>query len=194
MKGPKELTFDQLNEARLKALRNAKELLGDAKLLFAHKRWPRVVFLCRVAEEEMGKYWYLVGARVVATAGKIDWKGFWKTFRSHMGKTQRLHHLELLGLKGKHLMRQLLELEKRANELERLRTSALYSDLSAKGFVSPGDVIGEKMAQGALKVNMGRLRLVELLEKKILKSGAALRDLTPEEVEAMLGEHRDTGI
>ena len=91
-------------------------------------------------------------------------------------------------------MRQLLELEKRANELQRVRTSALYSDVSTRGFVSPDEVIGEGLAKRVLKVNMARLELIDLIEKKILKSGAALRDLTLEEVEALLSEHRDLGI
>ena len=122
-KGAKQLTQDQLNQARLKALQNAKELLRDAKLLFICKRWPRVVFLCRTAEEEMGKYWFLVGATIISIAGEIDWKGFWRSYKNHKDKTVSVHHLELWRFKGTRLMRELLEIEKRANHLERVRTS-----------------------------------------------------------------------
>lgn len=188
-KGAKQLTRDQLTQARLKALRNAKELLQDAKLLVIGQRWPRVVFLCRTAEEEMGKYWFLVGATIVSIAGKIDWKGFWRTFRNHRDKTLGVLTLELWGFKGTQLMRELLEFEKRANDLERVRTSALYSDLSTNGFVSPDEVIGEDLAARALKAAMDRLELIELLEKKALRSGAALSNLTKEAVEELLSRH-----
>jgi AbiV family abortive infection protein len=188
-KGAKQLTRDQLTQARLKALRNAKEIVNDAKLLFIGKRWARVLFLCRTAEEEMGKYWFVVGAAIVAVAGKIDWKGFWKTFRDHKAKTLRVLHLELWGLKGTRLIEELAELDKRANALERARLSSLYSDFSDSGFVSPDEVIGEGLAAMALKDAMDRLKLIELLEKKVLRSGAALSSLTKEEVEELLRGH-----
>ncbi len=188
-KGTKQLTRDQLNQARLKALRNTKELLQDAKLLVISKRWPRVVFLCRTAEEEMGKYWFLVGATIVSIAGKIDWKGFWRTFRNHRDKTLGILHLELWGFKGTQLIRELLEIEKRAKALERIRTSALYSDFSTKVFVSPDEVIGEDLAARVLKAAMDRFELIKLIEEKALRSGAVLSSLTKEAVEELLRRH-----
>ena len=188
-KGTKQLTRDQLNQARLKALRNTKELLQDAKLLVISKRWPRVVFLCRTAEEEMGKYWFLVGATIVSIAGKIDWKGVWRTFRNHRDKTLGILHLELWGFKGTQLIRELLEIEKRAKALERIRTSALYSDFSTKVFVSPDEVIGEDLAARVLKAAMDRFELIKLIEEKALRSGAVLSSLTKEAVEELLRRH-----
>jgi len=190
MKVPKKLSINELNKARVKALQNAKELMKDAELLLQGKRWPRVVFLCRTAEEEMGKYWFLVGAAIAAISGKIDWKHFWKTYRNHKGKTMMLHHLELWGLKGTHLVRELLELEKRADSLGKVRECALYSDVSTKDFVSPEEVIGQHLATRVFKLDMDRLELLELIEKESLKSGAVLSNLTKESVEKLLSRYQ----
>ena len=58
-----------------------------------------------------------------------------------------------------------------------------------KGFVSPDEVIGEDLAARALKIDMERLELIELLEEKALRRGAELSNLTKQAVEELLRRH-----
>lgn len=189
----KQLTKDQLTEARVKALRNARELLEDAKILFRTKRWPRAFFLSRIAEEEMGKYWFLVAATVEATANKIDWKKFWKDYRNHEFKARRAVHLEMFGLPPFPRATELAKVDKLVSQIEKDRKSSLYSDISNNRFVSPDEVIGENLASQMLNIAEDRLELYELVEAKTLKSSGILDNLTKDKAEKLLKDSQSCG-
>ncbi len=85
----KKLSVEQVKIAREKALRNAKDLIKDAELLYENARWPRVVFLCQIAGEEIGKHILLSSLTIRLIAGdEINWKRVWKRLTSHREKLE----------------------------------------------------------------------------------------------------------
>jgi len=49
------LTLEQSVLVGVKSYQNADDLLKDAEVLFANKRWARTLYLCCIADEEIDK-------------------------------------------------------------------------------------------------------------------------------------------
>ena len=126
-----QLTVEALYKGRLAALENAYHLAADASMLMQNKRFPSSFFLANIATEELGKYALTVSTAVDAAKKSVDWKRFWKNFRSHKGKTQSLLALEdlynvLIGTSSSLFDRE--ENKKYAVAQEEVKMTALYAD------------------------------------------------------------------
>lgn len=65
---------------------NARDLHEEAKLLKAHEKYARAFFLCVLALEELIKIPIATNALFLSETDAQAWKGFWKTFNSHIAK------------------------------------------------------------------------------------------------------------
>jgi AbiV family abortive infection protein len=72
----------------IKSFENAKELIGEAQLLYDNSKYARALFIAQIAGEELGKHIICTGAIVNFMVGKFDIKRFTKRFYSHKEKTQ----------------------------------------------------------------------------------------------------------
>src|SRR5205807_491174 len=71
------------------ALRNARELLDDAQLLLAHKRFARSYALAHLAAEELSKVPMLYRIGLQMHAGlDVNWKQLEVRFLNHATKTR----------------------------------------------------------------------------------------------------------
>ncbi len=165
------LTREQLKEGRLKALANARDLVDEAQLLHADARWPRVVFLCHIAAEELGKYIMLMSAFVELTVDprQFDWNRFWKRFNSHHQKFTLLTFWEDLYLTrtgDKSLSQSLEDLAAATRELNTGKQKSLYADLTEGSFRAPRDLMGQKIASMALGLAQKRADLISSFEER----------------------------
>jgi|GEM_PF-1807445 len=175
------LTLEQVADGRLKALRNAEELVRDARCLYRKRRWPRALFLSQIAVEEAGKYFYLFSSCVAIVKGSIKWPLFWKTLRSHTEKTTLFLMMEGILLPGPDDPRQIAEFQGDARVLERAKMWSLYSDYETKEFFAPSEVIAHAMAKQALHLARNRVRLARLFESSADWS-STVRRITPSDI------------
>lgn len=90
-----QLSIDQIKKSRVKALQNAGELIHDAEILFKEERWPRVLFLCQISGEEIGKYIMLSSIFVKKISEvEINWKRVWQRLNSHTEKYELATYME----------------------------------------------------------------------------------------------------
>ncbi len=169
------LTREQLEEGRRKALENACKLVDEAGLLHANAHWPRVVFLCHIAAEELGKYIMLMSAFVELTVDPqdFDWHRFWKRFTSHGQKFTTLSFWEESRLTPDEIVMS-LELEedyfenlaKDVKMLDMGKQKSLYADVIEGSFRSPSDLFGEEIAFKALRLARKRVELIFSFEER----------------------------
>lgn len=167
----KKLTLKQLKGARLKTLRNAEDLIKEAEILYKNGRFPRIIFLCQIAGEEIGKY-FIIGSFIVdfIHKGDINWKKFWKRFLSHHEKLETLAFLEniLLGMEPpKKYGEYLKKMHQEICLLEQLKQKSIYTDFTNEKFYYPAEVITKKMASDCLRWAHGRLKLIKAFEKEL---------------------------
>ena len=186
-----QLTLEQVANGRLKALRNAEELVADARCLYRKRRWARALFLSQIAVEEVGKYFYLFSSCVMIIKGSIDWGRFWKTVRSHSDKTTLFLMMEdALLSEPSEKPRTIKEFKGDARILERGKMWALYSDYEQNDFFCSSEVIPRWLAKQALRLARNRVRFGSAFESSGDWS-SAIRRMTKadaERVEALLRE------
>ena len=170
----RQLSIKQIKLSRVKALQNANELIEDAEILFKEERWPRVLFLCQISGEEIGKYVMLSSLLVQQISEKeIDWKRIWKRLTSHTEKYELATFMENVFL-GKNLptdMKAILEynrmLKDESKELDRFKQNSLYCDFTGESTHCPSDIIGREIAESALKWAKGRINVFDILEESL---------------------------
>jgi len=153
---------------------NAERLIQDAELLLANGRHPSSFESSYFAMEEIAKFTdlYAVG-HIVVEGGAVNWKAFWKRWRTHPSKSLsfvmlgNLHHeVAALG----HVDGDQIEYDpeaeaKVAGALHVERMAALYVDWT-DGLKSPDGVVTQQ-------------RAAELLAQA-KATRAAAQDLAPE--------------
>jgi len=84
------LSLAQLEEASIKSVKNALELLDDAEILFNSKRYARTLFLLRISQEEFGKF-LIINETIIQSIHEenIEWPKFWKRLGKHEEKTYK---------------------------------------------------------------------------------------------------------
>lgn len=171
----KALTREQLEEGRRKALENARELVDEAGLLHTNAHWPRVVFLCHIAAEELGKYIMLMSAFVELTVDPhdFDWNRFWKRFTSHSRKFTSLCLWEETHLGADEIVMSpesgedyFENLAKAVTMLDTGKQKSLYADVMDGSFRSPNDLFGEEIAFKALRLARKRVDLISSFEER----------------------------
>ena len=170
----RQLSINQIKESRLKALQNAEELVNDAEILFQAERWPRVLFLCQISGEEIGKYLLLSSIFVQKISGvDIDWKRVWKRLTSHTEKYELVTYAEDVFLEKEILadIKNYFEkLKDESKELERFKQKSLYCDFTEEIPHCPSDIIGKDIAESALQWAKKRCRLFKGIEQSIQKA------------------------
>lgn len=182
----KKLSVEQVKIAREKALRNAKDLIKDAELLYANARWPRVVFLCQIAGEEIGKHILLSSLTIHLIAGdEINWKRVWKRLTSHREKLEMVTYLEDVFLEQPFtdtLNEYFSELKDEVQQLETFKQKSLYCDFTQEIPHCPTDIIKEEYAQNAIKWAKGRSDLFSKIEEG-LKDVNVLDKISKKDIE-----------
>jgi AbiV family abortive infection protein len=165
---------------RLAALSNATSLHSDADFLLQNGRYASSFFLANIATEELGKYALIVSASVGAAHGSLDWKKFWKNFRSHTGKTHSLLMLEDFHnlIRGTSVsMSNHEENKDYAHLQEEVKMKSLYCDYrSDVGFLAPAQIIRKDICKLANELLAGRLEMVTSFESQVA-SGYTAMDL-----------------
>lgn len=123
-KGP--VTTKQVAEGILIAIKNAKSLLEDARLLLTNRRFPRTVSLSILAMEEIGKVEklksLLLDDQKVATS--------WKSFRNHREKNfvWQFPILKMMKIADEPVLRELLSSKSESSEyIDHLKQVGFYS-------------------------------------------------------------------
>ena len=133
-----------------KSYSNAESLLEDARVLFANERWPRVVFLCCIAEEEMAKVILSIAAAAKIRLGEFDRtveKQYRVRFVTHKMKTSTLSALwDFFFSMRPHseIVQSIREADPRSNDQETVKFGALYADFDSAGVRSPADVLPDR--------------------------------------------------
>lgn len=154
------LDLPTLCQGMIRIRENASSLLEEAELLFQNNRTARAYSLAYMACEECGKLSILVGAatRIILNE-PIDWKIFWKRFRSHSSKAS-----QFLGFaRAIPMIQEATKTETKTVDLGTLiakaaagvligptlfedRNSSFYCDFKEGSFTMPSDEIKREMA------------------------------------------------
>ena len=161
------LSLAQLERARRCALQNAEELVSDAELLVQHSRWARGFFLAQIAVEELGKYVMIVSATGNIVMGTMDWKKFWKRYRSHKEKLQNIHLMEEVFFEEEP-PKTLDHLPNEVAEFDALKMRALYSEHFFDRVIKPFEFMLEPFARQAVELAGSRLEWQKTYEREII--------------------------
>lgn len=180
-----EIPSEVLYSGRVKALDNSKRLRRDADILFRAGSFASAFFLVQISTEELGKYSLIVSSSISALHGSLDWKNFWKRFRSHKNKTEVLQSLEdLYNVINKESKKLLNTEENRdyASLQDEVKMKSLYSDYTEGcEFSDPSFLINEEVCSLAIQLLDTRIEMVEKFEDEIA-SKMAWEKLSPETI------------
>lgn len=182
MKKTIKMTMKDIDTGRKKVLDNARDLVQDAQILLAKRRYARAFFLAQIAVEELGKYIMLISCAMQVAYGNVDWQDFWKRFRHHKEKITNLVHSEYFFFSDEppvEYINKILELAKTQEEVKLL---ALYADYDGKTFSKPIEEIDKTTAEQAVALAKRRVNWIKEYDKKIIGTDALYR-LTKEKVE-----------
>jgi AbiV family abortive infection protein len=131
-----KLSIEQIKESRVKALQNADELIHDAEILFKEKRYPRVLFLCQISGEEIGKYVMLTSIFVqLISEVDLDWKKTWKRLTSHTEKYELVTYMEDVFLERNvfaDMKKYQDNLKDESKKIDQFKQKSLYCDFTEK--------------------------------------------------------------
>jgi AbiV family abortive infection protein len=178
----KPMSLEQLIEGRLKCLQNAADLVHDAEILLCSGRSARAVHLAYIAIEELGKYLMITGGIGRILKGTMDWKRFWKRFRSHKEKAANIMAFDAMLEPFVSLDDTLASLKrsrKHTDTQETEKLSSLYVDVSDGAFVAPMDHVAEHEARNALESAGAAYRFLREMETRVFAEMSP-HNLTPE--------------
>jgi AbiV family abortive infection protein len=146
-RGP--LSPAQIAEGMNAAVRNARRLLDDAKLLIENKRFPTATAIAILAIEEDGKTSLL--RYLALSTSDDDVADAWKSYRSHT-KKNFAWILPQLAKQGARKLEDLLPLVNKDSDhpfiLDQVKQLGFYTDCLGKAHWSiPADVIDESLAK-----------------------------------------------
>jgi len=164
------LTANEVADGINAALRNAKRLAADAKILLDAKRYPSAASMAALSVEESEKVSTL--RAMCLSRSKSELTGAWKDYRSHHPKNTAWILSELVQKGARHLS----EFKDATNTngevvevLDMLKQLGFYTDSYRKGFwTEPSAMIDSTVAR----------TLVEIAESMCAKA-----EVTPREIE-----------
>ena len=164
----KSLTVDQIESARVKVLDNARELVEEAELLLANRRFARAYALSQLACEEMAKIPMLIRAATDTLMGlEFDWPKLWKRLRSHHAKISGILFIDWLvdpNVDGDADLKRLKEDLANVANYNKLKNWSLYVDFSDDEFWKPSELVSEDSATAFVKLGRSRLTFFETVE------------------------------
>lgn len=149
-----KLTSQQIADGMKAALKNAKRLVEDAKILFDADRFPTAASIAILAIEESGKQSIL---RSLALAGdQNDTKDAWKDYRSHIKKNVAWLLPQLVA-KGARKLDDLRPLfEENSNHpylLDQVKQIGFYTDcLGEAHWSEPINVIDKNLSKTIIRI------------------------------------------
>ena len=123
------LNIERIRKLSDYCLKNASELVHDARVLLGRKRYARAFFLSMVALEETAKRDILWKAILIGD-DKKQWNEFWKEFLSHKTKLSRVlqNHISINPNTDKYTPVEIID--KYLQEIEKTKTDANLFDLA----------------------------------------------------------------
>ncbi len=168
----KKLTLTQIDEGRRKTLINADRLVKDAKILLENDSWARAFFLSQLSLEELGKYMMLMSVASNPYYEKIDWKKFWKLYKTHKSNTSDIPLLKFLFTEMESLRGFKASLKRYQEENEHvsesLRMVLLHSDFHKNRFHSPMETINIDLATSWVSAAERYLDSIKSFDEKII--------------------------
>ena len=173
-KGP--LSLSQLAETCAKAIKNANELLDESEILFERDHFARSLYLLRISNEELGKF-YLSLEAILFELHKIEinWQTFWFSFRRHELKTQISESFFSHMIENDLYRVSNEELPKSVLAWEHVKLSSLYVDIFENQIQLPRETITKELVSEAIEVMSRRLRPLQgfdinaVIEKELSK-------------------------
>lgn len=165
----KHLPIGVIEEARIKVLENARELIEEAELLLANGRAARAYSLAHLACEELAKIPMFVDVISKTLRGcSVDWVRFNKRLHSHVEKFSMLPVMSFLvsqELGNDAATGRLREDLERIRDYSNIKNYGLYADLRDDKFLKPSEVISDDYAKLMVKIALGFLDFFEKMEQ-----------------------------
>lgn len=158
-----------LIEFRKNCYKNARALYSEAKILFDNKKWARAFFLCIIAFEELGKFFF-VDIAIILTLGdeKINKKKFLKFICSHKEKTKYLMQMEGL-ICSIYREIDVTDDDKiytlHSKIMDKAKQQSLYSEIFDNKVSLPIKSVPKLLAKEALILLSKRLKMTQYFEK-----------------------------
>ncbi len=167
------LTVRQLEEAVLKVLENARELLEDAELLLENGRYARAYSLAHLAFEEMAKIPMIIRAASETIQGKEgDWSKLRKRLTDHISKvTGGLMWAAFAGFIDEttpdediQRMQRVIEL---TPEMNKWKNWSIYADRVGRRFQKPSETISPDIARRMVRFVREQLPFYDVAEEMV---------------------------
>lgn len=163
------LTANEVADGINAALRNAKRLAADAKILLDAKRYPSAASMAALSVEESEKVSTLCAMCLSRSKGEL--LGAWKDYRTHHPKNTAWILSELVQKGARHLseFKDATDVQGEAVEvLDMLKQLGFYTDSYRKGFwTEPSAMIDSTIAK----------TLVEIAENMCAKAEVSPREI-----------------
>ena len=163
-----ELSIEEIEIGRAKALENASDLIEDAKILFASKRYPRCYALAHLACEELGKVMMLMRIGIDSRLGKAAWGAFWKRFRNHKEKTRNILGIDYFvsptRSDNSDMVKYIEDVTKLVHIYEDTKLVGLYTDYVCGNFLSPREFFQRDLTKAMLRLAKKRLSIISKME------------------------------
>jgi len=149
-----KISIEKAAEISEGAIKNAKSLLDDAKLLFENGKYPRAISLAILSIEESGKP-SIVRSMILEDDPK-EISNFWKSFRKHQDKNSMWIVPELLLYEARTLesLRKVVDPKSdHPQTLDNLKQLCFYSDVFTKGKLSlPENIANKDVAKSLITI------------------------------------------
>lgn len=149
-----KISLDKAAEISEGAIKNAKSLLEDAKLLFENDKYPRAISLAILSIEESGKPSII--RNIILEDDPKEISNLWKSYRRHQDKNSMWIVPELLlnGARTLENLRQIVDPKSdHPQTLDNLKQLCFYSDVFTKGKLSlPEKVANKDVAQSFITI------------------------------------------
>jgi AbiV family abortive infection protein len=155
------MTLPEIIEARRKILSNAEELIEEAEILFAHKKYPRAFALAHLACEELAKLPMLNTAVLNLLIGeKNDWREINRRLVSHTEKLRMSEGMDYMWDEvhpGDSDVHQYEKGLRAIPEFNSFKNGSLYSGFFHHAFVQPSELIEESLSENMVRLANSRL-------------------------------------
>jgi AbiV family abortive infection protein len=162
------LSTESIEALRAKILQNARDLLDEAMLLFAHDRFPRAYVLAHLAGEELTKLPMIVRAACDAEDGvDVDWRKLRRRMNDHQTKLRAQHTLDYLFTDirpGDSEVRDYEQALRQVPDQNAQKNASLYADIRDGVAVSPRDIIDRERARDTIASTNSRYAFFEQAE------------------------------
>ncbi|POR24871.1 hypothetical protein BWK58_07515 [Flavobacterium columnare] len=171
-----KISIEKAAEISEGAIKNAKSLLDDAKLLFENGKYPRAISLAILSIEESGKPSII--RSIILEDDPKEISNLWKSFRKHQDKNSMWIVPELL-LKGARTLESLRKVvdpkSDHSQTLDTLKQLCFYSDVFTKGKLSLPENVGNKdlaksliiIAETSIKETLNSVDALEIWVKHL---------------------------